>query len=274
LAEIISVIIPTFNRKNFLKEAIYSVLKQKDVFFEVIVVDDGSNDGTKEFIKNYPIKYFYQENKGPASARNLGIMNSNGKYIAFLDSDDLWVEDKLSNQINFFKENPDILIVHTNEIWIRNGKVLNQKKKHKKGGGDQFERSLELCVISPSSVLIKRELFDIVGTFDESFPACEDYEFWLRVTSKFKIGFVEKPLVVKRGGHRDQLSKNIPCLDFWRAKAIGKLIKENWFDEKQKEIAAKFLKKKAKIYIQGLQKRGKIKEKDVFERWLKEILNY
>ncbi len=274
MSDIISVIIPTYNRRKFLEGAIGSVLKQKNIEYEIIVVDDGSKDGTKELAKEYPIKYIYQENKGPASARNLGIKNSSGKYIAFLDSDDLWVEEKLFNQVSFFKENPDFLIVHTNEIWMRNGKVLNQKKIHKKGGGDQFERSLQLCVISPSSVMIKRELFEEVGLFDESFPACEDYEFWLRVTSKFKVGFIEKELVIKRGGHKDQLSKKIPCLDFWRAKAIGKLIKENWFSEEQKEIAKKYLKEKANVYIQGLFKRGKMKEKEEFELWLQEILNY
>ncbi|MEJ5166724.1 MAG: glycosyltransferase, partial [Thermoanaerobaculia bacterium] len=178
MTEIISVIIPTYNRKEFLKETLDSVLKQKEVEKEIIVVDDGSTDGTYEEIKNYPIRYFFQENKGPASARNLGILASKGKFIAFLDSDDLWLEDKLSLQLKFFKENPEYLIVHTNEIWIKDGKPLKQLKKHKKGGGDQFERSLELCVISPSSVLIKRELFDLVGLFDESFPACEDYELW------------------------------------------------------------------------------------------------
>lgn len=273
MTEIISVVIPTYNRKDFLKEAIESVLKQKDVKKEIIIVDDGSNDGTYEEIKNYPVGYFFQENKGPASARNLGIKNSKGDFIAFLDSDDLWLEDKLFLELQFLKENPYYFLVHTNEIWIRNGKILRQLKKHKKGGGDQFERSLELCVISPSSVMVKRELFEKVGFFDESFPACEDYEFWLKVTSKFKVGFIEKELVIKRGGHKDQLSKNIPCLDFWRAKAIGKLIKENWFSEEQKELAKKYLQKKADIYLQGLVKRGKFKEKEEFEKWLKETLN-
>lgn len=273
MTEIISVIIPTYNRKEFLKEALDSVLKQEGVKKEIIVVDDGSKDGTSEIIKSYPVKYLYQSNKGPASARNLGILKSKGKYIAFLDSDDLWLEDKLSLQLNFFEENPEYLIVHTNEIWIKDGKPLKQLKKHKKGGGDQFERSLELCVISPSSVLIKRELFEKIGLFDESFPACEDYELWLRVTSKFKVGFIEKELVIKRGGHKDQLSKSIRCLDFWRAKAIGKLIKEKWFSEDQKNLAKVYLQKKAKVYIQGLLKRGKLKEKEEFEKWLIEILN-
>lgn len=270
---LISVVIPTYNRKEFLKEAIESVLKEKNVEKEVIVVDDGSTDNTHNEIKNYPIRYFFQRNKGPAFSRNTGIKNSRGKYIAFLDSDDLWLEDKLFYQLEFFKKNPEYLLVHTNEIWIKNGKLLKQKEKHKKGGGDQFERSLELCVISPSSVMLKKELFDEVGLFDESFPACEDYEFWLRVTSKFEVGFIEDPLVIKRGGHPDQLSKKILNLDFWRAKAIGKLIKQNWFSEKQKEIAKKYLEEKAKIYIQGLIKRKKLKEKEEFEIWLQKILN-
>lgn len=274
MEELISVIIPTYNRKEFLKNAIESVLNQKNVNFELIVVDDGSTDGTKEIVKKYPLKYIYQENKGPSSARNNGILNSSGSFISFLDSDDLWVEDKLKLQICFFKENKDYLIVHTGEKWIKNGKVLKQKEKHKKGSGDQFERSLELCVISPSSVMMKKELFEKVGLFDENFPACEDYEFWLRVTSKFKVGFIEKELVIKRGGHKDQLSTNVPCLDSWRTKAIGKLIKENWFSEEQKIKAKKYLIEKAEVYINGLIKREKIKEKEEFEKWLLDILKH
>lgn len=272
--ELISVVIPTYNRKAFLKDAIESVLRQKSIEKEIIIIDDGSTDGTYEEIKNYPVKYFFQENKGPASARNLGILNSKGSYIAFLDSDDLWLDDKLFLQLKFLKEYPEYLIVHTNEIWIKNGKPLKQLEKHRKGGGDQFERSLELCVISPSSVLIKKELFEKVGLFDEEFPACEDYELWLRVTSRYKIGFIEKELVIKRGGHWDQLSKIVPCLDYWRARAIGKLIQNNWFSEEQKKLAKIYLQKKAKVYIQGLLKRNKNKEKDEFEKWLKEILNH
>lgn len=274
MEELISVIIPTYNRKALLKNAIESVLNQRNVDFELIVVDDGSTDGTKEIIKQYPLKYIYQENKGPASARNLGIKKSSGNFISFLDSDDLWIEDKLSLQMKFFKNNPEYKIVHTNEIWIKNGKMLKQKEKHKKGSGDQFERSLELCVISPSSVMMKKEIFEEVGLFDESFPACEDYEFWLRVTSKFKIGFIEKELVIKRGGHKDQLSTKVPCLDFWRSKAIGKLIREDWFTKEQKDKAKKYLKEKSKIYIKGLNKRNKIKEKEEFEKWLSEILKH
>lgn len=274
MIDLVSVIIPTYNRKKFLKEAIESALNQKFKEKEIIVVDDGSSDGTFEEIKNYPVKYFYQKNRGPASARNLGIKNSRGNLIAFLDSDDLWTEEKLLLQIEFLKEYPEYLLVHTNEIWIKNGKPLKQLERHKKGGGDQFERSLELCVISPSSVLIKKELFEKVGIFDEEFPACEDYELWLRVTSRYNIGFIEKELVVKRGGHEDQLSKIVPCLDYWRARAIGKLIQNNWFSEEQKKLAKIYLQKKAKVYIHGLLKRNKNKEKDEFEKWLKEILNH
>lgn len=274
MEEIISVVIPTYNRKNFLKEAVESVLRQNNVKKEVIVIDDGSTDGTSDLIKEYPVKYFFQENKGPSSARNLGILNSKGKYISFLDSDDLWLENKLFHQLKFLKENIDFPIVHTNEIWIRNGKPLKQLKKHKKGGGNQFLRSLELCVISPSSAMMKKDLFEKVGLFDEDFPACEDYEFWLRVTSRYKVGFIEKELVIKRGGHIDQLSKTIPCLDFWRAKAIGKLIKLNWFSDEQKKIAIEYFKKKASVYLDGLKKRKKIKERDDFEKWMKKILSH
>ena len=267
----ISVIIPTFNRAWCVRGAVESVLAQRGVEVECILVDDGSTDGTREALEGLPIRYFHQENRGPAAARNRGIAEARGEYLAFLDSDDLWIRDKSAVQERYLREHPDLLLVHCNERWIRNGRHLNQGKRHVRGGGDQFERSLELCCISPSSVMVRRELFDRVGLFDEAASPCEDYDLWLRVTARFPVGFVPDELVIKRGGHEDQLTRRIPHLDYYRMKAIGKALASGVLNDVQAAAARRELEKKARIYMNGLAKRGRTDERKELESWLARI---
>ena len=195
----VSIIIPTFNREGCLFRAISSVLAQEGVSFELIVVDDGSTDGTKVLIEkmvleNPAIRYFFQSNQGPSAARNLGIKKAQAPLIAFLDSDDEWRPGKLKAQLDFFRENPDVLICQTEEIWIRSGVRVNPMDKHKKSGGYIFEKCLRLSIVSPSCVMMRREFFDEVGFFDETFPACEDYDLWLRASARFPIGLIPRLL--------------------------------------------------------------------------------
>ncbi|MCM8776602.1 MAG: glycosyltransferase family 2 protein, partial [Candidatus Omnitrophica bacterium] len=190
----VSIIIPSFNRNVMLQRAIRSVLIQKGVPFELIVIDDGSNDGTDRMIEDFfpQVTYAYQTRQGPAAARNHGIERAHGEWIAFLDSDDEWLEGKLEAQLCFLNQNPRYRICQTEEIWIRNGKRVNPMKKHKKVGGMIYEQCLPLCLISPSAVMIHRELFDEVGVFDESLPACEDYDLWMCIARKFSVGLIER----------------------------------------------------------------------------------
>ena len=257
----VSVIIPTYNRGWILKEAIDSVLAQDYKDFELIVVDDGSTDNTSEVLAPYgnDIRIFFQKNKGVSAARNRGITEASGQYIAFLDSDDLWLPRKLSTQINFFNQMPDALICQTEEIWIRNGRRVNPKKRHKKLSGMIFEPSLELCLVSPSAVMIRRSLFDRVGEFDVTLPACEDYDLWLRTSCRFPVHLVDTPLIIKRGGHDDQLS-SMKGLDKFRIKAIEKIIKSNRLSDDQYRAAVKTLKEKCEIYAAGCRKRGRTEE--------------
>ncbi len=215
-----SVIIPVFNRASFIIEAIESVLNQTYRDFELIVVDDGSTDDTPRVIKNYPITIIRQPNRGVSAARNSGIKAAKGEIIAFLDSDDIWHREKLQIQHEFFCKNPSFKIHQTDEIWIKDGKFLNKKRKHQKKEGFIFYDSLHLCLISPSAVAIKRELFDEVGLFREDFEVCEDYELWLRITKKYPIGFSPQKAVIKRGGHPDQLSRKHYGMDRWRIKGM------------------------------------------------------
>jgi len=271
---LISVIIPTYNRKTVLPRAIDSVFAQKDVDFELLVVDDGSTDGTQETIASrntlHAIRYFYQENKGPSAARNSGIKEAKGEWIAFLDSDDEWKPGKLKAQLEFFLENPDYRICQTEEVWIRNGTRVNPMKKHKKSGGRIFEKCLPLCVVSPSAVMMHRELFDEVGLFDESFPACEDYDLWLRIAAKHPVGLIEKPYIIKYGGHADQRSREFPAMDQFRIRSLAKILSQNILTSEQTFAARQMLEEKARIFIAGALKRGREKEADEIKKLLGE----
>lgn len=255
---LVSVIIPTYNRGWIIKEAVDSVLSQNFVDFELIVVDDGSTDNTRDILDAYKndIKVFRYNNQGVSAARNRGIAQASGKFIAFLDSDDLWMPNKLSMQVDFFNTNKEALICQTEEIWIRNNVRVNPKKRHKKLSGMIFEPSLCLCMVSPSAVMIKRELFEAVGLFDESLPACEDYDLWLRISSGYPVYLIDTPLIIKRGGHDDQLSQ-APGLDKYRIQAIKKIIESNVLSTKQYRLAVKTLKEKCYIYANGCLKRNR-----------------
>lgn len=256
----ISVIIPTFNRALFLGAAIDSVLSQTYKNIELIVVDDGSNDNTKEILKSYgdKLKYCFQENKGPASARNRGIEESSAEFIAFLDSDDRWDKNKLSIQLEEMQQNPDYLLSHTQEVWYKNGKLLNQKEKHKKFGGFIFDKCLPLCAIGMSTVMVRRELFEKIGLFDESFPCCEDYDLWLKLSVKFPVLFIDRPLTSKNGGRPDQVSvRYAQGMDRFRIQSIKRLLDENSLDSRQRALALDELQKKCRIYGEGCIKHGK-----------------
>ena len=262
----VSVIIPTYNRAHLLRESIESVLSQTHRDLELIVVDDGSTDDTEKVVSSYlpHLTYLYQEHQGVSAARNKGLERAQGNYLTFLDSDDLWLPTKLQLQMRFMKHHPDALICYTEEIWIRRGVRVNPMKKHKKYSGMIFEYCLPRCIVSPSSVLIDPRVLDDVGTFDETFEACEDYDLWLRISSRYPIYLIDTPLIVKRGGHDDQLSHTIISQDQFRIKALVKLLNEDHLTSQQKELALKELKRKCEIYGKGCIKRGKREEGEKF----------
>ena len=263
----ISVIITTYNRQHSIDRAIDSVLAQTNPPDEIILVDDGSNDQTAHLIKEkYPnIQYVWQENKGVSSARNTGLLHSRYDWIGFLDSDDEWLTTKLEAQIKALADQPSYKICHTNEIWIRNGKRVNPKKKHEKSGGFIFEKCLPLCIISPSSVLIHRTVFETYGAFDESLLACEDYDLWLRLCAFLPVLYLRKPQIIKYGGHRDQLSQKYWGMDRFRISALEKIINMNNLPVKNRIAAIKMLLKKIDIYIFGAKKRKKNYEIDTYQ---------
>ena len=263
MEKFISVIIPTYNRGQRLKKAIDSVLAQSHQDFELIVVDDGSEDNTDELIGNYnsDIVYIRQENRGPAAARNRGIEKARYNILAFLDSDDWFAENKLAIQIKAMGQKPSCLISHTNEIWYRNGRILNQKRKHKKNSGDIFKQSLELCAVGMSTVMMHREVFERYGLFDEDLPCCEDYDLWLRVSAEQDFLLVEEPLTLKDGGRDDQVSTIYRTgMDKFRIQAIMKILVSGRLTEEQAGIARRELERKCRIYGTGCIKHGRIEE--------------
>ena len=257
----ISVVIPTLNRINTLQRALDSVINQTYKPAEIIVVDNGSSDGTLKFLREqYPKITILTENKiGVSSARNKGIEKSINQWIALLDSDDEWHPRKLEIQTSMLDSAlKEYNLIHTDEVWFRNNKHINQMKKHKKQGGYIFERCLSLCCISPSSVLFKKNILDKVGLFDESLPVCEDYDMWLKICSSEEVLFAQDKLTYKYGGHKDQLSKSYWGMDRFRIKSIENIIKNFDLTYKQKKQAKKELIKKLKIIINGAFKRNNL----------------
>ncbi len=263
----ISVVIPTFDRAHTLPRALDSVLAQSLPPEEIIVVDDGSSDETPQLLARYPqITRLRQPNRGVSSARNLGIRQARGDWIALLDSDDEWLPDKLARQAALLRTAPELRFCHTEEIWIRNGRRVNPMKKHAKSGGSLFLKCLPLCVISPSSALLHRSLFDEYGLFDESLPACEDYDLWLRICAHEKAGFVDTPQIVKYGGHEDQLSRKHWGMDRFRIRALQKIIDSNRLPPEYRKAATEMLIKKSAIMAQGAAKRGATKRAEHYRQ--------
>ncbi len=254
-----------------MKLALDSIIQQTFQPVEIIVIDDGSTDDTTSMIGDFfpNVKYLYQKNSGVSSARNQGIKTATGDWIAFLDSDDQWLPEKLHKQQLALKCNPGIKLCHTEEIWIRNGIRVNAMKKHSKKGGWIFQHCLPLCAISPSSAIIHRSVFDNVGLFDESLPACEDYDMWLRITAKYPVIFLEDPLIMRFGGHEDQLSRKHWGMDRFRIQALQKILDQNELSIENRDAASTMIKKKAQIFLNGAQKRGKTTESDYYEQLIK-----
>ena len=264
----VSVIIPTYNREKFISECVQSVLAQTFPAREIIIVDDGSTDATYNILrdlgfnslstKKTVLRYFFQQNRGVSSARNLGIKEARSEYIALLDSDDLWLKSKLDRQVSAFQnDTQSSRLCHTDEIWIRNGVRVNQHKKHKKHGGNVFQSCLKLCCISPSSAMMHRSVFEDFGFFDEDLPACEDYDFWLRYSAKEDVNFIDEPLIIKKGGHSDQLSGAHWGMDRFRIYSIEKILKEPDLKLVHKTEAIHEVILKLEILINGSQKRQK-----------------
>jgi glycosyltransferase involved in cell wall biosynthesis len=269
----ISVIIPVYNRYTLIERAIKSVLGQTLLPDEIIVIDDGSTDGTDKIIKNnYPdIILLKQKNRGVSCARNNGIINAKGTWITLLDSDDEWLPEKLEKQSQAIQINSNNKICHTDEVWIRNGVRVNPMKKHRKYGGNIYKYCLPLCVMSPSSIMIHKDIFKDVGLFDENFPVCEDYDLWLRICSRYPVLYLQEKLIKKYGGHDDQLSRRYWGMDRFRIQALEKMINEPVLSENDRMATVTTAINKAKILQKGLVKHSHKEEAEKMTKKLAEL---
>lgn len=252
---LVDVVIPTYNRAHVMKKAIESVLNQSYSNFILHIVDDGSTDETAEFLQEYSthpkVKLYHQSNAGVSSARNLAAFNSKGEWISFLDSDDEWLPTKLEKQINFLTNHPACRFLHSEELWIRNGVRVNPKLKHQKNNDNIFVRSLDFCLISPSTVIIRRDLFVEHNGFNNNFVVCEDYDLWLKILANEDIGFISDPLIKKHGGHADQLSTKFVAMDYWRIKSLVNLYKAQSLSEEKKEQIKNVLLNKSELLLKS-----------------------
>ncbi len=252
----ISVVIPTFNRPQLLCRAVKSVFEQTNLPNELILVDDGSQDlenqDVQSLVKSSPIKIksIKQPHLGVSASRNHGVSRSEGEWIAFLDSDDEWLPQKNQRQYEVIRDKPDTALIHCNELWVKDGKHLNQKKYHKKSGGDIFNISLQRCMVSPSATIIRKSEFWKQGGFRVDFPVCEDYDLWLKVCSQNTVEYLQEPLLIKYGGHADQLSEKFIGMDYYRLLSISHIIKKLEY-QNHYDAAKKLALKKLRVLLRG-----------------------
>lgn len=268
-----SVIIPVYNRKELLLDAVKSVLCQTYTFFEIIIGDDGSQDGSAEGaldLLHNSVSVSYRilslEHSGfPGAVRNRAVEAAKGNWLVFLDSDDLWMPDKLEKQAEYIINHPDCRLLHTRERWLRNGREISQKKLKHQRAGDIFSDALIKCIIGPSTTAVETDFFRKERGFREDLEIAEDYELWLRLLDKTDAGYIDIPLIEKRAGLAEQLSEKYGQIEIFRIKALKDLVEKNVFTGKHQNLAKSELIRKLEIYINGCIKRGKAEEAERYK---------
>jgi len=272
----VSVIIPTYNCAKYICEAVDSVLAQTYNDFEIVVVDDGSTDDTKDILQRYNgrIRYIYQSNKGVSAARNLGLREAKGKYIAFLDADDIWLPEKLECQTKLLEENPDTVMVFSDiEMFSENTLIrfsMSRSNNYQPYGslkwrilqkefndgtlikGITFGDLVLDNSILPATVVLKRICLDSIGYFDEGLPIAEDYDLWLRISQKFKILYFNK-ITARRRYRQDSASDRDGIREYkyleYDCKVLKKFIKEE--PNRFSSLIKKTMKQKYRIACWG-----------------------
>lgn len=274
----VSVILPTYNRRAYLERAIGSVIRQTFSDWELIIVDDGSSDGTADFLRALnndwsrpqPLRLLTLTNGGVSRARNQGVQQAKSDWIAFLDSDDEWLPERLARQVPL---TTNFQMIHAEEIWVRDGVRVNQAQKHRKSGGRIFSRCVDLCCVAPSATLVRKDLFLALGGFREDFPICEDYDLWLRITAVHAVGFIPEPLIVKYGGHDDQLSRRFHSMDYFRVKALQPFLSDARLSYIERLHVARTMVKKCEVLLNGYRKHVNLRDSMTVNEWHTQALN-
>ncbi len=260
---LVSVVIPTRDRAELVVRAVASVLTQTHAALDVVVVDDGSTDDTAARLASLGddrVRVLrHGRVRGVSAARNAGLAVARGGYLALLDSDDEWLPAKIERQLVFLRRH-GLAICQTQEIWMRGGRRVNPGRIHQKTGGYFFERALGRCLVSPSTVLFTRAYWREMGGFDESLPACEDYDLWLRTLVRHPIGLLDEFLTVRHGGRPDQLSAVYVGQDLFRIRSMVRLLRQPDVKDWHKDCIVKELQCKTRHYAQGCLKRDKPEE--------------
>lgn len=273
---VVSVIIPVYNREFLVVESIESVLSQtvpSEWELELVVVDDGSIDRTVTSVERLIAPYRSAGGRAsmlvlphsgfPGAVRNRGVAQSRGEVLAFLDSDDRWYPGKLQTQLTLHGTGV-CRVSHTRETWLRDGRVVSQRKQRHRRHGDIFTDALHKCIVGPSTVMIDRSLFEESGGFREDLEIAEDYEYWLRVLGREEISWVDQPLTEKRAGPWEQLSAKYGRIEAFRIAALRDLVIHEHFPRLGLPLrhaeAQEMLVRKLLIYAQGARKRGRLEE--------------
>ncbi len=261
----VAVVVPVRDRAGMVGEAVASVVAQTFRDAALVVVDDGSSDDSaaaaEHAMRGAALRgcVLRTSPAGVAAARNAGAAALDSAWIAFLDSDDLWLPAKLATQMAWLAAHPSYRIAQTGERWIDQGRHRNPRDWHRKEER-LFPRCLERCLVSPSAVIVRRDLYEALGGFDESFPVCEDYELWLRIALREPVGLVDEALVVKRGGHADQLSRSTWGLDRYRVAALSKLLATTNLSADERGAVIAVLRTKCDVLAGGAARRGRDEE--------------
>ncbi|HWP93500.1 MAG TPA: glycosyltransferase [Thermodesulfobacteriota bacterium] len=267
----VSVVIPTYNRAELLGSAINSVLSQTFQDFEIVVVDDASRDNTAEVIRGFNDKRIkhvrHETNKGEAGARNTGVINSDGSYVAFLDDDDEWLPEKLERQIEIFERDSDrIGGVYTGFLKVdrATGQVVKEVIPTKRG--NIFNELLQFNWIRiPSVLMVKKECFDRTGLFDASIPFGLDYDMWIRISKEFQFEYVDRPLV-KYYSHADsRLSTNYKLVISGKEAMLKKY--SDVFESNKKDHSYRYLQLGVLYCYSGNARKGR-------EAFLRAIMAY
>lgn len=298
----VSVVIPAYNRADMTLEALWSVLVQSRPPRELIVVDDGSTDDTVDRVERAAtlvaaagvrtvVEVVRLSHCGrPGAVRNRGVDRAGGDWIAFLDSDDLWASTKLEESLAAAGDTGRDL-VHTRELWLRNGREISQRSMTHAREGDIFADALVKCIVGPSTVVLRRGLFVEAGGFREDLEVAEDYELWLRILRDRSVAYVDAPLTVKRAGHGDQLSERYGRIEEFRIAALLPLVESGFFrggpaaasgpthrsssadaiaaeasPPARQALAEAELARKCRVFAAGAEKRGRMEEAARYRR--------
>ncbi|KAB2837030.1 MAG: glycosyltransferase [Candidatus Brocadia sp.] len=247
---LVSVIIPTYNCARFLMESVGSVLSQTYQPYEIIVIDDGSTDNTKEVLQPVMqrIKYVQlEQNKGSPVVRNIGIQAAQGEYVAFLDADDVWLPEKLQTDRECFDKHPDVGMVYSKHINIdEKGVVFHGAMKKRLPCGKIFVQLFsEQNFIITSSVVVRKAVFETTGLFDEQLVNCQDWDMWLRIAFYFQIAGIDKPLIKYRHNPYS-LSKNRDNVLKYQKLVIDKIY--HMFNNKENGMSEKRYKKRLALH--------------------------